>query len=192
METMAINKGTMPLRRRIAYGSIFILFILFMASLVFIIVPAGIGYFHEGIIGYVSDIVLRFFVVVIVGTLLAFGYFYKEKWQHTVIWWICLVIACAGSFFLLKAPLLDLPYIAHPASLNLDYVTFEMDNNREYAIMYKVQGYTASNDIKVFEIDSHTYDTEKEKWKPQDNISADITYLPHTDVLMELKTYESN
>ena len=192
METMAINKGTMPLRRRIAYGSIFILFILFMASLLFIIVPSANGYFQEGIIGYVSDIVLRIFVVVIAGTLLTFGYFYKEKWQHAVIWWICLMIACAGSFFLLKAPLLDLPYIAHPASLNLDFVTFEMDNNHEYAILYKVQGYTASNDIKVFEIDSHTYDTEKEKWTPQDNVSADITYLPHTDVLMELKTHKGN
>ncbi|MDU2131341.1 hypothetical protein [Finegoldia magna] len=34
-----------------------------------------------------------------------------------------------------------------------------------------------------------TYENEKEKWDDNENVSADITYLPHTNVLMKLNTH---
>lgn len=47
--------------------------------------------------------------------------------------------------------------------MNLNYVTFENDNNHEYAVFYKLTGYTVNNETKVFEINSKTYNKEKEK-----------------------------
>lgn len=59
---------------------------------------------------------------------------FLRKNGNTVIWCICAVIARVVSFYLLRAPILDLPYINRPASMNLNYVTFENDNNHEYAV----------------------------------------------------------
>lgn len=90
---------------------------------------------------------------------------FLRKNDNTVIWCICAVIACVVSFYLLRAPILDLPYINRPASMNLNYVTFENDNNHEYAVFYKLTGYTANNETKVFDINSKTYDKEKKSGK---------------------------
>ena len=184
------NKIKMSVGKGIVLGIVVLSFIFFMAILIFIIPPHSMGYYQEGKIGFIADIASRIFVIYIIGTLLTFGYIFKEKWQHTVIWCICAVIACVVSFYLLRAPILDLPYINRPASMNLNYVTFENDNNHEYAVFYKLTGYTANNETKVFEINSKTYDKEKEKWKNNETVSGDIKYLPHTGILMHLNTFE--
>ncbi len=43
-------------------------------------------------------------------------------------------------------------------------------------------------EIKIFDINGETYDREKEKWGPYDNVLANIKYLPHTGVLIKLDT----
>ncbi|WP_311433268.1 hypothetical protein [Finegoldia magna] len=35
-----------------------------------------------------------------------------------------------------------------------------------------------------------TYENEKQKWDDNGNVSADITFLPHTNVLMKLNTHD--
>lgn len=52
--------------------------------------------------------------------------------------------------------------------MNLNYVTFENDNNHEYAVFYKLTGYTVNNET----------------------VSGDIKYLSHTVILMHLNTFE--
>lgn len=51
-----------------------------MAILIFIIIPHSIGYYQEDKIGFIADIASRIFVIYIIGTLLTFGYIFKEKW----------------------------------------------------------------------------------------------------------------
>lgn len=72
--------------------------------------------------------------------------------------------------------------------MRLNNVTFERDNNYEYSTMYRLFGYTDTDAIEIFEINFQTYDREKEKWQPGENVLADVSYLPHTSILMELNT----
>ncbi len=72
--------------------------------------------------------------------------------------------------------------------MRLNNVTFERDSIYEYSTMYKLFGYTDINAIKIFGINSQTYDREKEKWQTGENVLADVSYLPHTGILMELNT----
>ena len=81
-----------------------------------------------------------------------------------------------------------MPYINSPASIRLNNVTFERDNNYEYSTMYRLFGYTDTDAIEIFEINFQTYDREKEKWQTDENVLADVSYLPHTSILMELNT----
>lgn len=79
-------------------------------------------------------------------------------------------------------------YLDNPKSIKLDYVSFEGDYNNEYSVKYHLIGYTKNGEIKIFDINGETYDREKEKWGPYDNVLADIKYLPHTEVLIKLET----
>lgn len=80
-------------------------------------------------------------------------------------------------------------YLDMPESTTLSYLSFEQDNIYEYSVVYKLIGYTENDDIKIFNINSETYDREKEKWKPNDEVRAKVYYLPNTSVLMEFETY---
>lgn len=62
---------------------------------------------------------------------------------------------------MLKAPFLDIKYLGMPESTTLSYLSFERDNNYEYSVVYKLLGYTENDDIKIFNINSETYDRKK-------------------------------
>lgn len=157
-----------------------------------IILIHSIGYYQEGLVGFICDIISRIFIIIIAFTALAFGYFVREKRKVSIIWWFCIIITCIGSFYLIRAPILDISYINNPESLKLDYVSFESDYNHEYSVHHRLIGYTENNETEVFEINSKTCDKEKEKWRNNENVLADVKYLPHTNVLMELNTSEES
>lgn len=46
--------------------------------------------------------------------------------------------------------------------------------------------------MKIFQINSKTYDNEKEKFKGDENILANVKYLPNTNVLMNLEIFKEN
>ncbi|MDU7502161.1 MAG: hypothetical protein E7K75_06365 [Finegoldia magna] len=89
----------------------------------------------------------------------------------------------------MKAPIEDLSYIHSPSNIKLKYVTFEEDNNYEFSTFYKLTGYTQNDEIEIFDLNWQTYENEKQKWDDNGNVSADITFLPHTNVLMKLNTH---
>ena len=117
------------------------------------------------------------------------SHFIKKKRTSTIIWWICAICYVIGSFYAMQAPIEDLSYINSPSTIKLTYVTFEEDNNYELSTFYKLIGYTQNDEIQIFDLNGQTYDNEKEKWDNKGNVSADITYLPHTNVLMKLNTH---
>lgn len=88
------NKIKMSIGKRIALGIVVLSFIFFMAILMFIIIPHSIGYYQEDKIGFIADIASRIFVIYIIGTLLTFGYIFKEKWQHSNLVYLCSNCAC--------------------------------------------------------------------------------------------------
>lgn len=186
------NKQNMLSIRRIAISICIGVFILSAIMFLSIILIHSFGYYQEGLAGFICDIIFRIFIIIIAFTALAFGYFVREKRKVSIIWWFCIIIACVGSFYLIRAPILDISYINNPESLKLDYVSFESDYNHEYSVHYRLTGYTENNETKVFEINSKTYDKEKEKWRNNENVLTDIKYLPHTWILMELNTSEES
>lgn len=171
---------------------IFIVFLILFISLgiisLYVMMNHSIGNYQEGIEGFLSEIVFRFFISLIICTTLFATYFFRERDQASIIWWICLVFSILGIFLLLKAPILDLEYLDNPKSIKLDYVSLEKDYNYEYSVQYNLIGYTKNGEIKIFDINGETYDREKEKWGPYDNVLANIKYLPHTGVLIKLDT----
>lgn len=186
------NKQNVSSVRRIIISICIGVFFLSAIMFISIILIHSIGYYQEGLAGFICDIIFRIFTIIIAFTALAFGYFVREKRKVSIIWWLCIIIACVGSFYLLRAPILDISYVNDPESLKLDYVYVESDYNHEYSVHHRLIGYTENNETKVFEINSKTCDKEKEKWRNNENVLADIKYLPHTNVLMELNTSEGS
>lgn len=174
--------------RRIVFIIILILLGVIGIISFYLILKNAIGYYREGFIGFISDAILRVFISLIICTTLFATYFFRERDRASIIWWICLVFSILGIFILLKAPILDLEYLDNPKSIKLDYVSLEKDYNYEYSVQYNLIGYTKNGDIKIFDINGETYDREKEKWGPYDNVLANIKYLPHTGVLIKLDT----
>ena len=151
--------------RKAAFGILFFTLMLSAIASLYLILSHGAGYYQEGVIAFICDLVLRLLAILIAATLLAAGYFIKERKRSIVIWWICAMLFPIGVFCLLKAPILDLPNIHSPASVRLNDVTFEKDNNYEYSVIHRLVGYTDTDGIKIFEINFQTYDREKEKWR---------------------------
>lgn len=165
------------------------LFAIIAISSMYIVLKLGSGYYREGMEGFIADIVVRVFMSIVVIIFLIGTFFVRESTKTIVIWWICLIISIVGIFYALRAPILDLAYLNHPQSIKLDYVSFEVDCNHEYIVTHKLRGYTENGDIEIFDINSDTLDIEKEKWKDDENVLANVKYLPHTGVLMSYKTY---
>ena len=178
--------------RRIVLIIIFIIILIILGVIgiisFYLILKNADGYYREGLIGLICDAILRVFISLIICTTLFATYFFRERDRASIIWWICLVFSILGIYLLLKAPILDLEYLDNPKSIKLDYVSFEGDYNNEYSVKYHLIGYTKNGEIKIFDINGETYDREKEKWGPYDNVLADIKYLPHTEVLIKLDT----
>lgn len=169
---------------------IFLLVILVIVGIIslYLIFTNSMGYNREGLIGFVSDVIFRIFFSLIICTTLFATYFFRERDRVSIIWWAFLILSLLGIFHLLKAPILDLPYLDNPQFIKLDYVSFESDYNYEYSVQYHLIGYTKNGGTEIFNINGETYDREKEKWGPYDNVLADIKYLPHTGVLIKFDT----
>lgn len=184
------NRVEISFKRKVFIAFVLLVFAIISITSFYLILSHAFGYYQEGIMGYICDCVFRLFIIVVITLILAFAFYFKESKKSIIIWWICAIFSGIGFFYLLKAPILDLNYLKTPKSLKIDYVSFEEDNNYEYSIFYRISGYNEKNEIEIFEIDSKTYDEEKEKWNGFDNVNANIKYLPHTRVLMNLKTYK--
>lgn len=184
------NRVKISFKRKVFIAFVLSVFALIAITSFYLILSHAFGYYQEGIMGFICDVVFRLFIIVVTSFILAFAFYFKESKKSIIIWCICAILAGIGFFYLLKDPILDFKYLKSPISLKINYVSFEEDNNYEYSIFYRIYGYNDKNEIKIFEIDFKTYDEEKEKWNDYDNVSAYIKYLPQTGVLMNLKTYK--
>lgn len=184
------NRVEISFKWKVFIDFVLLVFALISITFFYLILSHAFGYYQEGIMCFICDCVFRLFIVIVITLILAFAFYFKEGKKYIIIWWICAILSGIGFFYLLKAPILDFKYLKSPKSLKINYVSFEEDMNYEYSIFYRISGYNDKNEIKIFEIDSKTYDKEEEKWNDYDNVSASIKYLPHTEVLMNLKTYK--
>lgn len=183
------NRANIPILRKIIFDIVLSMLLLATIASMYLMVNHAAGSFVEGMMEFVCEIVFRVFFVILFFLVLLMSHFIKEKRKSTIIWWICAICYVIGSFFVMKAPIEDLSYINSPSNIKLKYVTFEEDNNYELSTFYKLTGYTQNDKIKIFDLNWQTYENEKEKWDDNENVSADITYLPHTNVLMKLNTH---
>lgn len=183
------DRANIPILRKIIFGIVVSILLLATIASMFLMLNHAAGYFVEGMMGFVCEIVFRVFFVILFFLVLLMSHFIKEKRTSTIIWWICAICYVIGSFYAMKAPIEDLSYLNSPSTIKLTYVTFEEDNNYELSTFYKLIGYTQNDEIEIFDLNWQTYDNEKEKWNGKENVSADITYLPHTNVLMKLNTH---
>lgn len=152
--------------RKAVWSILFFILLLSAVASHYLILSHGAGYYQEGVIGFICDLVLRLFAILLAAIVLAASYFIKARKKSAVIWWICAMIFPIGVFCLLKAPILDLPYIHSPASMRLNNVTFERDSNYEYSIMYRLLGYTDTDAIEIFEISFKRMIAKKKDGKP--------------------------
>lgn len=184
-----MNRKKYLILRRNIFIVLLALFAIIAIASIYIVLKLASGSYREGMEGFIADIVSRIFMSVVVIIFLIGTFFVRESTKIKVIWWICLIISVVGIFYALRAPILDLAYLNHPRSIKLDYVSFDHDYDHEYATFHQLKGYTENGDIKIFDINSDSLDIEKEKWKDDENVLANVKYLPHTGILMSYKTY---
>lgn len=94
------KRANNSIARKAAFGILFFILLLSAIASLYLILSHGIGYYQEGVIGFICDFVLRIFSILIAAIVLAAGYFIKERKKSVVIWWICAIFFPIGVFCL--------------------------------------------------------------------------------------------
>ena len=163
-------------------------FILFCISLTafFIIIPLLLfllsnGYLEEGIIGFIKFTLIRIICLIIV-ILLIIRFFQKTK-KAKYLKIIAIIIICLITFFLLKAPILDIKYLFNPQKITLNNISFEIDDVFENSTFYEING---ENKEKQYTFRLNKASLQNGKKAQNKNIKTIIYYLPNTKVVIKI------
>ena len=128
----------------------------------------GGGYLEEGLAGYISHTVKMTGLAVALGALL---------------WILFLCIYLLLCIYLFRNIILDIPYISRPECTRLEAVSWDVDTEMEHYTPYKIEGLDEDGKKQRFTVNKSTY----KKYRREYSINtADVMYLPHTRIVMEL------
>ena len=110
---------------------------------------------------------------------------------RTVLVCAAVILAgCALAFFSLRDLVLDLPYLSRPAAASLHQLRFAEDVLHDGAASYTLEGVSEEGGRLSFSVTHDAYLAGLEQLRGGGELWAQITYLPHTDILFSLE-YET-
>lgn len=101
----------------------------------------------------------------------------------------CAAVICvllAFSVACLRSLVLDLPYLHQPAVARLDQLHFEQDVVNDGGSRYYLEGVTPDATVLSFPVSRRVFHSGLDAVGSGRELQAEITYLPHTDVLLSL------
>lgn len=102
---------------------------------------------------------------------------------------VCAAVICvllAFSVACLRSLVLDLPYLHQPAVARLDQLHFEQDVVNDGGSRYSLEGVTPDGTVLSFPVSRRVFHSGLDAVGSGRELQAEITYLPHTDVLLSL------
>ena len=186
-----MNKKSQTNQNFVLY-SIIILFIFIYVLLSVLLTLNGGGQFREGAVGFFSQL---FFRLILCAAALT-GAAAAVKWQknkragnrHSALLTgtFAFLAAAAVIFFLLAGPVSDLTHWDNPRFTVLTNLDFEQDNSGD-SVFYHLKGTDNQGEPLSFSLtyDSFLYGELLSEKEP--GLSAHITYLPNTRVIMSLE-----
>ena len=147
----------------------------------------GGGYLEEGIAGYVSHTVKMTGLAVALGALLVYSYRRIESRKEALFWILFLCIYLLLCIYLFRNIILDIPYISRPECTRLEVISWDVDTEMEQYMPYKIEGLDEDGKKQRFTVNKSTY----KKYRREYSINtADVMYLPHTRIVMEVELGE--
>lgn len=169
------------------YIAVAIIILVLLALYTLFLMWVGGGYLEEGIAGYISHTVKMTGLAVALGALLVYSYRRIKSRKETLFWILFLCISLLVCIFLFRNIILDIPYISRPECTRLNVVSWDIDTEMEHYTPYKIEGLDEDGKKQRFTVNKSTY----KKYHREYNINtADVMYLPHTRIVMELELGE--
>ena len=173
----------------------------FVAIFVLVIV-LGIAYtlfqyntnFVLGTTGFFQEIVLRVVLTIVAATVFVVCLIKAKNADRIVAvlgYVLVAIISLVISFFLLRALVLDIPYLDNPETTYLNNIRFDDDTIGDGPASYYVQGTGIEGDWHSFDIGRKAYNEGRELWHNNFDLRAKVRYLPHTNVVMSVEFIDS-
>ena len=171
-------------------------------AVVVLVIPLSIAYtlfqnntnFVLGTTGFFQEIVWRVVLTIVAVTVLVVCLVKAKNAEHivAVLGYVLVDIICVViSFFLLRALVLDIPYLDHPETTYLNNIRFDDDTIGDGPASYYVQGTGIEGDWHSFDIGSKAYNEGRELWHNNFDLRAKVRYLPYTNVVMTVEFIDS-
>ena len=104
-----------------------------------------------------------------------------------MFWILFLCIYLLLCIYLFRNIILDIPYISRPECTRLEVISWDVDTEMEQYMPYKIEGLDEDGKKQRFTVNKSTY----KKYRREYSINtADVMYLPHTRIVMELELGE--
>ncbi len=183
---MKRENGIKEKGNRTFYIVIGIIILVFLSLYTLLMMWVGGGYLEEGIAGYITYIVKRITLVIIAGVLLVYSYRRMRNRKDALLWLLFLCISLFMCFFFFRNIIMDIPYISKPECTRLKVISWHIDTTGYIYEPYKLEGLDEQGEKRRFTVNKSTY----KRYRRKDNInSADVMYLPHTRIVMEMDYY---
>ena len=168
------------------YIAVGILILVLLFLYILLMMWVGGGYLEEGIAGYITHIVKRTVLALILGGLLVYSYRRIGNWKNALLWLLFLGISLFVCISFFRNIVMDIPYISDPACMRLRVISWRVDTAVHIYKPYKIEGLDEQGKKQRFTVNKSTY----KRYREDDSINAaDIMYLPHTRIMMEADYY---
>ncbi|HIT05403.1 MAG TPA: hypothetical protein IAB53_01990 [Candidatus Scybalocola faecipullorum] len=155
------------------------------------------GRFEEGIFGFIRDVIFRLIgaaavAVAVWGLVRHLQRIGEKRWQTALYRLLAVLLVCAGVagiFFLMRAPILDVPYLNQPEINYLRSIIFDWDSTGDSSF-YSIRGMDRYGRYHSYTLDYNTYTKAEAMHEENKGLIVKVSYLPHTNVVMELTLLE--
>ena len=149
--------------------------------------------FQEGQAGFWRDVFFRILTaaVIIIGGISLDLHRLRKKtngWRRARDLFFCVLTALMGiglAYWLIRSPIMDLPYLKEPALTYLKDLHFDIESSGDTA-SYQVEGINLDGERVSFDLNKSNYEKGRDFLRENENLYARISYLPHTEVVMEM------
>ena len=155
------------------------------------------GRFEQGMFGYIRSIIYRMIgsaaAVAAVWTLFRClwnkGKNGRKKMIYRLLTALSVPAAVLVIFFLMRAPILDVPYLNQPEINYLRSIIFDWDSTGDSSF-YSIRGMDRYGRYHSYTLDYNTYTKAEAMHEENKGLIVKVSYLPHTNVVMELTLLE--
>lgn len=145
----------------------------------------SMGFFIMGTAGVVAMylsavcccLLIAFLAVPVVGGIITA----ERLWTKLVASVVALAVTAVLAWIFIVNPILDIPYLSSPSTIELENVSFGSENVND-SVFFSIVGTDTGGRERSFDVDRGFAET----WDPADD-DATVTYLPHSETVLSIE-----